>query len=296
KSQKRLDKENLRVTRAIENGLAIPYDRKKIEVAIYRLEAKKQEYEGKSELLFSKLSMLTGRSVADLKNKTKELNELNPWRFVSHDLSSETSTVNTLPGKQALSTGIRAVDYQIKMEKAKALPQVIAMGSVGYTNLHNSEISTPYRLPVADQELNLKTNKIEGFPNYIVGVGVRWNLFSGTKRTHALKKLSFEKAIAENKRKDINEKLNLLLQKARTEFKSAEKQMQLKEKEKSVSEDAMNTAIKGYQEGLISITERIEAENSLQQSQTEYVQAVFEQRRAALSYLNAQGALTLENL
>lgn len=296
KSQKRLDKENLRVTRAIENGLAIPYDRKKIEVAIYRLEAKKQEYEGKSELLFSKLSMLTGRSVADLKNKTKELNELNPWRFVSHDLSSEASAVNTLPEMQALSSGIRAVDYQIKMEKAKALPQVIAMGSVGYTNLHNSEISTPYRLPVADQELNLKTNKIEGFPNYIVGVGVRWNLFSGTKRTHALKKLSFEKAIAENKRKDINEKLNLLLQKARTEFKSAEKQMQLKEKEKSVSEDAMNTAIKGYQEGLISITERIEAENSLQQSQTEYVQAVFEQRRAALSYLNAQGALTLENL
>lgn len=296
KSQKRLDKENLRVTRAIENGLAIPYDRKKIEVAIYRLEAKKQEYEGKSELLFSKLSMLTGRSVADLKNKTKELNELNPWRFVSHDLSSEASAVNTLPEMQALSSGIRAVDYQIKMEKAKALPQVIAMGSVGYTNLHNSEISTPYRLPVADQELNLKTNRIEGFPNYIVGVGVRWNLFSGTKRTHALKKLSFEKAIAENKRKDINEKLNLLLQKARTEFKSAEKQMQLKEKEKSVSEDAMNTAIKGYQEGLISITERIEAENSLQQSQTEYVQAVFEQRRAALSYLNAQGALTLENL
>src|SRR5690606_242034 len=65
-SQKRLDKENLRVTKAIENGLAIPYDRKKIEVAIYRLEAKKQEYDGKRELLFSKLSMLTGRSAEDL--------------------------------------------------------------------------------------------------------------------------------------------------------------------------------------------------------------------------------------
>src|SRR5690606_40181613 len=95
KSQKRLDKENLRVTRAIENGLAIPYDRKKIEVAIYRLEAKKQEYEGKSELLFSKLSMLTGRSVADLKNKTKELNELNPWRFVSHDLDRKSTRLNS---------------------------------------------------------------------------------------------------------------------------------------------------------------------------------------------------------
>src|SRR5690606_4815131 len=80
-SQKRLDKENLRVIKAIENGLAIPYDRKKIEVAIYRLEAKKQEYEGKRELLFSKLSMLTDHSVDDLENQTKEMDELNPWRF-----------------------------------------------------------------------------------------------------------------------------------------------------------------------------------------------------------------------
>src|SRR5690606_14303109 len=75
-SQKRLDKENLRVTKAIENGLAIPYDRKKIEVAIYRLEAKKQEYDGKRELLFSKLSMLTGRAAEDLEKQTSTMNEL----------------------------------------------------------------------------------------------------------------------------------------------------------------------------------------------------------------------------
>src|SRR5699024_410227 len=115
---------------------------------------------------------------------------------------------------------------------------------------HNTEISTPYHLPVSGQEGNLKANKIEAFPNYIVGVGVKWNLFSGTKRTHEIKKLSLEKTIVENKRKDIKEKLDLLLQKSRTEFKLAEKQMQLKEKEKAVSEDAMNTAVKSYQEGL----------------------------------------------
>jgi len=295
-SQKRLDKENLRVSKAIENGLAIPYDRKKIEVAIYRLEAKKQEYEGKRELLFSKLSMLTGRSVNELENQTNDINELNPWTFVSSKISSDTSTVNVRPEMRALNAGIKAVDYQIKMQKAKALPQVIAMGSVGYTNLHNAQISTPYHIPVSGQDITLKTNKIEAFPNYIVGVGVKWNVFSGTQRTHELKKLSIEKTIAENNKKDINEKLDLLLQKSRTEFRLAEKQMQLKEKEKTVSEDALNTAVKSYQEGLISITERIEAENSLQQSQMEYVQAVFEQRKAALSYLNAQGILQVDTL
>jgi len=295
-SQKRLDKENLRVTKAIENGLAIPYDRKKIEVAIYRLEAKKQEYEGKRELLFSKLSMLTGYSVEDLENQTEDLNVLNPWKFIYIDLINEESTVNTRPEMQALSSGIRAVDYQIKMQKAKVLPQVIALGSLGYTNLHNSEISTPYHLPISGNEVNFKANNIEGFPNYIIGVGIKWQLFSGTQRTHELKKLNLEKAIAQNHKDDISEKLNLLLQKSRTEFKLAEKQMQLKEKEKAITEDALNTAIKSYEEGLISITERLEAENSLQQSQMEYVQAVFEQRKAALSFLNAQGTLQLNEL
>lgn len=295
-SQKRLDKENLRVKKAIENGLAIPYDRKKIEVAIYRLEAKKQEYDGKRELLFSKLSMLTGHSAEELEKQTSTMNELSPWLFVSSESVNENSTVMKRPEVHALNSGIQAVDYQIKMQKAKALPQVIAMGSVGYTNLHNARISTPYHLPVSGQDINLKANKIEAFPNYIVGVGVKWNLFSGTQRSHELKKLTIEKTIAENHRKDINEKLDLLLQKSRTEFRLAEKQMQLKEKEKIVSEDALSTAVKSYQEGLISITERIEAENSLQQSQMEYVQAVLEQRKAALSYLNAQGTLQLDNL
>lgn len=295
-SQKRLDKENLRVTKAIENGLAIPYDRKKIEVAIYRLEAKKQEYDGKRELLFSKLSMLTGRSAEDLEKQTSTMNELDPWLFTSPDSIDGGLDVKERPEIRALNSGIRAVDFQIKMQKAKALPQVIAMGSVGYTNLHNAEISTPYHLPISGRDITLKTNKIEAFPNYIVGVGIRWNLFSGTHRTHELRKLTIEKTIAENHRDDIDEKTNLFLQKSRTDLRLAEKQMQLKEKEKIASEDALNTAVKSYQEGLISITERIEAENSLQQSQMEYVQAVLEQRRAVLSYLRAKGVLQLDNL
>lgn len=295
KSQKRLDTENLRVKRAIENGLAIPYDRKRIEVAIYRLEAKKAEYEGRRTLLFSKLSMLTGHSAEELEDHTKTM-DLKPWLFLSLDSLKKAATVSARPELQALSAGIEAVDYQLKMVKAKALPQLVAIGSVGYTNVHNAKIATPYHLPVSGQEVTLKANKLEAFPSYLVGVGMKWTIFSGTKRAHEYKKLSLEKNIAENKRKEVNEKLELLLQKSLTELHTAQKQMQWKEKEKEVAEDALQTAVKSYQEGLISISERLEAEDSLQQSEMEFVQAIFEQRKAAMSYLNAQGAFTLESL
>lgn len=294
-SRQRLDKEILRVNKAIENGLAIPYDRKKIEVAIYRLQAKEQEYEGKKELLFAKLSVLTGVSAEDIERQSQQLNELNPW-LLEAAATNDLAVAESRPELQALNAGIRAVDYQIKMEKSKALPQVLAMGSVGYTNLHNSTISTPFHLPVSGQELNLQTNKIEAFPNYIVGIGLRWNLFSGTHRSHDVKKLTIEKEIAQNKMKDANEKLALLLHKSKTDFLISEKQMLLKGKEKEIAEDALHTAIRSYQEGLISITERIEAENALRESQMDYTQAVFDQRKAAVSYLLSQGNFDLNNL
>ncbi|KAF5278690.1 hypothetical protein FQR65_LT15608 [Abscondita terminalis] len=40
-SEKRLNKEHLKVVKAIENGMAIPYDRDKIKLAMLELEAKK---------------------------------------------------------------------------------------------------------------------------------------------------------------------------------------------------------------------------------------------------------------
>lgn len=293
-SQKRLNTENLRVTKAINNGLAIPYDRKRIEVAVYRLEAKKQEYEGKKELLFSKLSMLTGLSTQEIQNQTAGIVNLNPWKFpTSMNIEDEAQNRSEI---QALNSGSKAIDYQIKMQKAKFLPQVIALGSVSYSNIFNSEISTPIQLPGLPGNIGLQANKMEGFPNYIFGVGAKWQIFSGTQRSHELKKLNIEKDIIENRKKDVSEKLNLLLKKGKIEFRLAEKQMQLKSSEKTLSEQALDHAVKSYQQGLISISERIEAEVSFQQVQTEYVQTVFEQRKAALSFISAQGNLDLDSL
>jgi hypothetical protein len=52
-----LQTETKRVTRAIEEGLAIPYDRDKIKLASLELESKKIELGGKRKLLYKKNSI-----------------------------------------------------------------------------------------------------------------------------------------------------------------------------------------------------------------------------------------------
>src|SRR5690606_20278274 len=72
-SERRLKKEQEKVNRAIENGLAIPYDRDKLKLAILELEEKKVELAGNRELLVKKIQQETGQSVSDVKAVVYEL-------------------------------------------------------------------------------------------------------------------------------------------------------------------------------------------------------------------------------
>jgi ABC-type polysaccharide/polyol phosphate export permease len=65
-SEKRFQTETKRVTRALEEGLAIPYDRDKIKLASLELKSKKIELKGKQKLLYKKIQYLTGYSVSEI--------------------------------------------------------------------------------------------------------------------------------------------------------------------------------------------------------------------------------------
>ncbi len=59
---------------------------------------------------------------------------------------------------------------------------------------------------------------------------------------------------------------------------------------------ALQLAQKAYNEGMINITERLATETEAQNSELEYLQAVFTQRQAVLECYKANGDLTLENI
>src|SRR5690606_20917135 len=75
-SEKRLNKEHLKVVKAIENGVAIPYDRDKIKLAMLELESKRAEIQSNRELLYYKLEELTGLPMEELQAVSYPLQEI----------------------------------------------------------------------------------------------------------------------------------------------------------------------------------------------------------------------------
>ena len=285
-SEKRLDKEKEKVTKAIKYGLAIPYDRQKITAAELNIKSKKTEIYGNLDLLYLKLEMLTGKDVSTLKTYPFDLS---PW-----NLYDENSGFTNRPELKALDASIEAFNYKLKMNKNAFLPKVQAFATLSYFNLFNAE--TSFDGPITGNPIDLDLNHFEGFPTYLLGVGFEWELFNGLKHSNEIQKTTIEKDIAQNRKEDASEKLELFEKKARIDFNVKNQQILLKEKEKEVAFNTLNLAIKSYQEGLISISERLEAETDYQNTVLEYYKMIAMQRKAALELLIATGSLNLTNL
>lgn len=108
-SEKRLNKEHLKVIKAIENGLAIPYDRDKIKLAMLELESKKAESQNSRELLYFKLEELTKMTVDSLKLVSY------PLELVLVDPVQP--AVENRKEMQALASSQRAYEYVLKKKK-----------------------------------------------------------------------------------------------------------------------------------------------------------------------------------
>jgi len=287
-SEKRLTKEKEIVTAAIKNGLAIPYDRQKITAAELKLASKKVELLGNLNLLYLKLSMLSGKKISALEVYHFELQ---PWFL--HD---DENDFNNRPELKALDASITAYDFKLKMNKNAFLPKIQAFANLSYFNLFDTSIDSSLETPITGQPINLDINHFEGFPTYMLGVGFQWELFNGMKNSNATQKTTIEKDIAQNKKKDAAEKLALFEKKAIIDFEVKNQQILLKEKEKEVAHNTLSLAIKSYQEGLISISERLEAETDHQDAVLEYYKMILLQRKAALELLISKGSLTVGNL
>lgn len=286
-SETRLKKEKERVTAAIKNGLAIPYDRQKITAAELNLASKKAELYGNLSLLYFKLSMLTDVSVSELENYQFNLN---PWLF-----KNNSKTYQDRPELNALDASINAYDYKLRMNKNAYLPKVQAFATLSYANLFNSSLATPYSIP-GGVPINLEINKFEMFPAYMLGVGMHWDIFSGFKNSNKTSKTSIEKTIAEDEKDDIEEKLALFAKKVQVDFEVKNQQILFKEQEKEVALNTLNLGIKSYREGLISITERLQSETEYQNAVLNYYKLIAQQRSAAIELLISTGSLKIENL
>ncbi|WP_300485024.1 TolC family protein, partial [Flavobacterium sp.] len=271
-SQKRLNAETLRVTKAIEQGLAIPYDRDKIKLATLELTSKRIEMEGKRKVVFKKISYLTGYSNEEIKNVQYELA---PY------LISQNLTTDNKQEIKALESFKSAYQYALKKEKGTYLPTLGAFGGVTYSSLFDANATTP-PLPIFGQPLNLGLNELTISQNWIIGAALKWEIFSGFERKHKVHEAKINIEQVQNQIDDTKEKLQLLLENNYANYTVLNQKTEIADQQEKVARNNLNLAIKQYKEGLINISERLEAENDMYKASLNKVSTLIEQRLSAI--------------
>lgn len=281
-SEKRLQSETLRVTKAIEQGLAIPYDRDKIKLATLELSSKRIEMEGKRKVVFKKISYLTGYSNDEIKNVTYQLTPF---------LIDQNLTTDNKQEIKALESFKSAYQYALKKEKGTYLPTLGAFGGLTYSSLFDANATTP-PLPILGQPLNLGLNELTISQNWIIGAALKWEIFSGFERKHKVHEAKINIEQVQNQINDTKEKLQLLLENNYTNYTVFNQKTEIAAQQEKVAQNNLNLAIKQYKEGLINISERLEAENDMYKASLNKVNTLIEQRLSAIETVIATGELT----
>jgi outer membrane protein TolC len=278
----RLQKEKLRVEKAIENGLAIPYDREKITLAVLELEAQRADILNKKQLLLMKLAHDSGLPVDTFMNIVHELDPI---------VIPEELHIADKYELEALEAFKKANEYLIKKEKGSLLPTLGAVAGYSYTSLF--DIKSQTQVPMLNRQLDLNINHLNLNNNFLVGVVMSWNIFEGFERSHKIKSAQLTADQIENKLQDTQELLDLQLEKNKVNYKHANEQINIARQRVVVAENNMHTATKQYAAGLIGITERLAAETDLYKQQLTLLDAIMQQRKVAMdTYQSAQSLST----
>lgn len=279
-SEVRLNKERERVEKAIANGLAIPYDRDKIKLAVLELASKKIELEGKRKVLYQKLHVLTHYSNAKIDSVVYQLEPIVLLEPLNTDNRAEI---------KALENFKTAYQFMLKKEKGSLLPVVGAFGSYSYASVFDAK--TTFSGPVTNNNYSLGLNSAKLSPNFIAGVALKWNIFSGFERKHKIDEAKINIQQIENKLADSREKVQLQLQNNNVQYETLLRQIDIAAQREKIAKNNLLIAQKQYNTGLINVTERLTVETDIYQTSLQKINSIVEQRKLALETISATGNL-----
>lgn len=254
-----LDEQLRFVEEAIKNGLATPLEREKVNLARQKLTLKKIEVQGNKELLIDKLSMVT------LQEKTS-LALLNPT--IAPLFFTDTITVER-PELKALNENIQAIELKRKIELTEYIPKIAAFGQYEWRK----------------QNLSLFE------PRWFAGARLQWTMFDGLTAKKEARKTAIEKNILLEQKKDAEEKISLAVSKAEVDERTAGQKMIMAKQSAALAERIKLWTEKQFKNGLTSIRELLDAVAEQEKAQQDSLTAIFEQRRAVASLLEAKGRL-----
>lgn len=261
-SEKVLGEQSLFVEKAIENGLATPIERQKIQLAKERLNIKKLEYSTNKQLLIEKLRELTDEDALVLEN-------LNPT--VRPAMLTSNLQTNERVEIKSIDEAIKALDYKQKMEKTDFIPKLAAFGQYEFRKENLSLLE----------------------PVWYAGVRLQWNIFDGFTAKENVKKIDLQKKMYLEQKKEIEDLQKLGITKANVDLARATQKIKMCNEQLNLANKTYDLVNKQYRNGLTTLTELLNAINDKERSELELINAYYEQRRANIQLQDVKGILSL---
>lgn len=259
-SEQYLNEQEHFVKKAIENGLATPISRKKIELAKQQLAGKRLEFEHNKTLLIEALYQLTGESRNNLRLLRPQLESF------SFESISNTEKRNEI---KALEEAEQATIYKSKMEQSHFIPKVALKGHYEFIEEYLSLLD----------------------PKWYVGVGIQWNIFDGNQSRLKSKKSKLESQIYRERIEEAEEMIDLSIVKAEQTYQSTLQNSKIVEKEIELATDTYEMVNRQYKNDLASINDVLDALTDLEKANFKLQESFFDQRRAVTELLHAKGVL-----
>lgn len=255
-----IKKRILSMQSALSNGIIINSDIDILSSEKIKIEQQQIENEIRKNSLLKILSGLTG---ADIDGSVM---------FVLPVLKDESEGDLLRPELQLFDLRKDQLEAGIRLIESKRMPKAFGFASLGYGNPPGSNFF-----------------KDEFAPYYILGAGIKWNIFDWNKSKNEKQIISFQQGIIENRKKDLSDNLNRLLEAKNAEILSLKKMIETDKELITLRKRITASADSQYENGAITATEYLNELNSEKQALINYEIHTINLAIARVEYLNISG-------
>ncbi len=138
-------------------------------------------------------------------------------------------------------------------------------------------------------------NFVNGGANWMVSAGLRWNLFDGFSKQARIAQANHESEKARALEQQAVTSAQLSARSAWLALRTANEQIEVAKAAADLAQESLRVIRNRYEAGLTEVTELLRAENALLDAQTRALEALANQRVAAVALEAARGRLTQDS-
>ncbi len=248
----------------VQQEMVIQTEVDKLRINRLSLENTKQSLEASKTQLESFLRLLTGMN----SNATIQLES---------DGLVEKSILTDANEKSYLEVELIASQQKLNNEERKGtkmayLPNLSLYGTYNYN--YNMKPENNYRV---------------GIEGAFIGFRLDWKLFDGLEKHHTLKANALNATKLANQQDFVARQAEINEVNAKNQIDVQAKSLEVSKEQLALADNIYKQTTFKFEQGLVSTNELINADNSLQQAQTNLVAAYIQLRQAELAYLRIIG-------